>query len=253
MTTNKRKPLGIRAYGSIPHLPNSRLGPSDKSCHAGQAKIATVKARDRYDTIIVQEKLDGSCCSVAKINGEIVALTRAGYRAETSPYRQHHIFKEWVDEQKRRFRGALDEGQRLVGEWMLQAHGTRYHLNHEPFVVFDLMTGHERETFAELQWRAFLANLTLPFVLSAGPPVSVEAAMLKLGEYGHHGALDPAEGAVWRIERSRPTGIKGERKTVVDFLVKYVRPDKVDGKYLVPDEDEDKIFYNHGYRPGRHA
>jgi hypothetical protein len=43
---------------------------------------------------------------------------------------------------------------------------------------------------------------------------------LKFG--GGHGATDPVEGAIWRIER------KGE----VDFLAKYVRHDKVDGKYF---------------------
>lgn len=37
-----------------------------------------------------------------------------------------------------------------------------------------------------------------------------------------HGALDPVEGAVWRVERGGS----------VDFLAKYVRPDKVDGCYL---------------------
>lgn len=45
-------------------------------------------------------------------------------------------------------------------------------------------------------------------------------------------AIDPVEGAVWRVERSNPTGAKGERKEGVDFLVRYVRPDKVDGLYL---------------------
>lgn len=52
-------------------------------------------------------------------------------------------------------------------------------------------------------------------------PVIVEA-LNRLDTYGFHGALDPVEGAVWRIER----------KGVVDFIVKYVRPDKADGFYL---------------------
>ncbi len=51
--------------------------------------------------------------------------------------------------------------------------------------------------------------------------------------YGFHGALDPVEGAVWRVERNeliRPGG--QECRWHVDFLVKYVRPDKIDGSYL---------------------
>jgi len=75
------KPLGHKAYGSIPHLPYSRLGPGDHHIGQGQAEIATKKARDKNDLIIVQEKLDGSNCSVAKINGKIIALGRSGYLA----------------------------------------------------------------------------------------------------------------------------------------------------------------------------
>ena len=58
------------------------------------------------------------------------------------------------------------------------------------------------------------------------------AAMAKLGTHGYYGAIDPAEGCVWRVERDKPTGKKGEKVRVVDFLVKYVRPDKEDGIYL---------------------
>ena len=68
------------------------MGPADKHCHPGQAKIATVKERDKNDEVIVQEKLDRSNVGVAKINGQIVALTRAGYLASTSAFEQHHLF-----------------------------------------------------------------------------------------------------------------------------------------------------------------
>jgi hypothetical protein len=56
---NLSKPLGQKAYGSIPHLPGSRLGEGDHHVSEGQAIIATKKARDKNDLIIVQEKLDG--------------------------------------------------------------------------------------------------------------------------------------------------------------------------------------------------
>lgn len=36
-----QKPLGIKAYGSIPHLPGSRLGAGDHHLAIGQALIAT--------------------------------------------------------------------------------------------------------------------------------------------------------------------------------------------------------------------
>ena len=81
------KPLGGKAYGSIGHLPSSRLGPGDHSVHEGQARICTTKVRDKRDRVIVQEKLDGSCCAVAKVEGRVVALGRAGYLATTSSRR----------------------------------------------------------------------------------------------------------------------------------------------------------------------
>ena len=58
--------------------------------------------------------------------------------------------------------------------------------------------------------------------------------MRLLGEYGHHGAIDPVEGAVWRVETNAQTepGRSNERQWIVNFVVKYVRPGKVDGCFL---------------------
>lgn len=127
---------------------------------------------------------------------------------------------------------VLEDGERLVGEWLAQAHGTRYDLQHEPFVVFDLMVGDSRLPYAEF-WKRVGLKFVTPTILNRGSPMSIECVMSLLGTYGFHGALDPVEGAVWRVERDRLTDRhSGKRKRVVDFLVKYVRPDKVDGCYL---------------------
>ena len=225
------KPLGRKAYGHIAHLPGSRMGPGDHKCHEGQARIATQRARDKHDRIIVQEKLDGTCVAVAKIEAQIVPLIRAGYRADSSHYQQHHMFAEWVvSNAELAFDKILDEGERAVGEWLAQAHGTRYDLRRrDPFVLFDIIRGSSdknraepRITWEELRERA--ADIFyLPYVLNDGQqPMLIEAAMEALDTYGFYGALDPVEGAVWRVER------QGK----VDFLAKYVRPDKVDGYYL---------------------
>lgn len=223
------KPLGIKNYGSIPHLPGSRLGPGDHHCHPGQETICTEKARDKHDRIIVQEKLDGSNVGIVKLKGEIIAMSRAGYLATTSPYEQHHRFAEWVAKNAARFDAVLREGERLVGEWLYQAHGTRYLLHHEPFVAFDLMVGIERATVNDLTERLNGAFVQ-PMVLHSGGPLSIADAMAKLGTFGHHGAEDQVEGAIWRVERNirKKNGWTWE----VDFLAKYVRPDKADGCYL---------------------
>lgn len=222
-TTPPPKPLGSKAYGSIPHLPGSRRGPGDHGIHEGQARICLERTRDKHDWIEVTEKLDGSCVSVARIDGTIVPLIRAGYPAVTSKYEQHRLFAEWVFGCVERF-DFLPDGHRVVDEWLAQAHGTRYRMTCDsvPFVAFDVMVGARR--LGVMDAAAMIKGyLKMPAVLHAGPEsCSIDRAIELLGAYGRHGADDPVEGAVWRVER----------KGVFDFIAKYVRPDKADGCYL---------------------
>jgi len=215
------KPLGRKAYGSIGHLPNSRLGPGDHSVNAGQARICCERARDKHDRVIVQEKLDGSCVAVALVDGTLHPIGRAGWPAISSNYEMHRLFAAWVFENEERFRALLLEGERVVGEWLAQAHGTIYQLgNREPFAPFDIMRGDVRIPFDLFRDRVDALEFRRPALLNDGPPVSVEVAMARHAI--DHLPCDEIEGVVYRVER------KGE----VDFLAKYVRPDKVDGRYL---------------------
>jgi hypothetical protein len=217
------KPLGRKAYGSIGHLPSSRLGPGDHRITDGQARICTVKARDKHDTIIVQQKYDGSCCAVALLDGKLLPLTRSGNLAATSPFVQHHYFDQWVWQNEARFRAVLREGERLVGEWLALAHGTRYEINGslEPFVAFDIMHTDQRMVFREFTERIGSGGacpFQTPQVVEFRP-IAVEKAMAKVS---NPWCRDEIEGVVYRVER------RGK----VDFLAKWVRPDKVDGCFL---------------------
>jgi len=238
------KPLGIKNYGSIAHLPNSRMGAGDHHCDKGQARIATEKARDRHDLIIVQEKLDGSNVGVARVDGAIYPLSRAGYLADTSKYRQHWEFSRWVYANQDRFLAVLQDGERLVGEWLMQAHGTRYELKHEPFVAFDLMRGIERMIYSEFVSRVAVGEFITPYLIHSGSPISVEDVLRKLNNNGFHGALDTVEGAVWRVERNEliNKGKDGMRRWQVDFLVKFVRQDKQDGIYLADVSGKEDVW-----------
>lgn len=220
-----KKPLNRKSYGSIGHLPCSRMGPADKSIHAGQGAIATERVRDAKDRVIVQEKLDGSNVGVALVDGKIYALSRAGYEANTSPYAMHHVFSDWVYANEDRFRAALSDGERICGEWLHTAHGTIYDLPHEPFVAFDIFTP-DNKRYAYDDFCEKAKGFVIPHLVSDGPAMSVEDALSALGKYGKHGAKEEIEGAMWRVERN------GE----VDFLCKYVRPSKEDGKYLFGDK-----------------
>lgn len=225
------KPLGGKSYGSIPHLPGSRLGPGDHHCHEGQARIATEKPRDKHDRIIVTEKLDGSNVAVARVDGNILAIIRAGYLCEDSPHKQHHIFAAWVRRNENRF-ALLRDGQRIVGEWLYLAHGTKYDLkkSDDLFIPFDVIGDKGRFPHDEARDLFNRVDLRGANVIYDGAKektfnnasLSIIDALVMLGPYGSHGAQEQVEGAVWRVERHGK----------FDFMVKFVRHDKVDGKYF---------------------
>lgn len=225
-TYYKTKPLLKKMYGSIPHLPNSRLGDGDHFITYGQADIMTHKVRDKHDVIIVQEKLDGSCVGVANIDGVLVPVGRRGHPTKTAPYDFLPMFDIWVERNIEKFSFLLP-GERIVGEWLCFAHGTVYDLqDRDPFVCFDLFgVDGERvlyNTFL-LRTTGFLTSAPL---LHHGDALPTEEALNLLGEFGHYNAKEKPEGLVYRCER------KGR----VDYLAKYVHHDKVDGKYFPPHE-----------------
>lgn len=141
--------------------------------------------------------------------------------AYTSPYETHWIFEKWVMQNESRFNSLLNEGERVCGEWLYHAVGTRYNLPHEPFVPFDIMIGSKRESMFTASKRLCHNGFTLANTIHVGNPISVKDALELLSD-GKHGAIDPVEGLVYRVER----------KGVVDFLCKYVNPDKENGIYL---------------------
>jgi hypothetical protein len=216
------KPLGRSSYGSIAHLPGSREGIGDKRLNPGQSKIMWEKLRDSKDLLIVQEKLDGSCVSIAKLDSKIIALGRSGYLAETSSYRQHQMFAAWVAEREDIFQSLLNEGERLVGEWLAQAHGTKYDLKGlSPFAAFDLMVGANRLTFEHLKSRLNNTSINMAPLIYEGGTAFSKDKMLAAIEKSQYGAEIP-EGAIYRVER--------EGK--IDFLGKYVRDAYENFKYM---------------------
>lgn len=102
-----KQPEKIKKYGSIPHLPGSKLGPGDHHVDAGQNRICTEAVRDKHDWVIVQEKYDGANVGVENNAGQIIALTRRGFLAKDSNFEQHRLFAQWVEKNSERFRGII--------------------------------------------------------------------------------------------------------------------------------------------------
>lgn len=193
--------------------------------HEGQHKIATEKTRDKHDYMVVQEKYDGSNVAVAKLNGQILALTRRGYLAHTSPFNQHHYFEKWVEKNKDRFSRMLMEGDRICGEWLLQAHGLRYNIPDEPFVAFDYFEGETRLNYGDFKLMVERFDFSVPEIIAFGReavPIEVCIEKMRKLNYGWIGCESKPEGAIYRVER------KGK----LDFIAKFVRKDFEPGIFL---------------------
>jgi hypothetical protein len=213
-------------YPKIGHLPGSRTGPSDRNVGTPLAERLTACARPG-ERILVEEKLDGSCVAVVRAQGRVIAVGREGKPCGQSRNLGRRHFAEWVASQDFSF---LAEGERLCGEWLALAHGTRYRLPHGPFVVFDRFT---REGRRLLRDQIECGGLPQPALLHSGGAIHINDALALLGERGRHGAIDPAEGVVYRLERA------GE----LIAIAKFVRAGKLDGRYL-PDHSGAEPIWN---------
>lgn len=185
--------------------------------------------------VIVQEKLDGSCVAVARREGKLLALGREGKPCAESSNEARRWFAAWVDAHATRF-DFVAEGEALAGEWLALVHGTRYALEHEPFVPFDLLREGRRATVDMLARRLGGSGLPLPRVVHRGGPIAIVDAVAKLGPRGLHGAIDLPEGLIYRVERDGH----------VVAVTKWVRPEKVDGS-LLPENSGAPALYH--WRP----
>ncbi len=224
-----------RLYGSIPHLPGSRAA-KDKTLAAALAARCLDPSRARAgETVVVQEKLDGSCVVVRRDeHGAIEARGREGGLAAASRNEARRMFAAWVSEHVVRFDRVIAPGELLVGEWLALVHGTRYELAHEPFVAFDLLSpSGRRSTVDALAARVVGAGLRTPAIVHRGSPIAIDAACMLLGPRGQHGALDPPEGLVYRVER-------GDE---VVLVAKWVGRHKVDGAYLPENTGREALYH----------
>jgi len=229
------KPLKVKNYGRIPHLSNSKLGISDSRIDWGQEKILTDKKSNKHEEIFAFEKYDGSNVGICKINNQIIGLTKGGYMAKSSSFVQHKIFSDWVLKTEGRWHSLLNEGERLVGEWLLIAHGLKYRINTEPLVIFDhFTTNNKRSSFNFLSDLSHRYEFNTPRLLHRGDAISVNKLLPILNKRTNAiSSYKKPEGIVYRSE------VNGE----VKFLGKWVRSDFVQGEYIIG-KKESELFWN---------
>lgn len=219
-------------YGSIPHLPGSRRGPGDRGVNEGVLRMVTVPQKG--DSVYVQEKLDGSNVSILRQGSRLVTLQRKGWPCTSSPFELHHRFDAWVQKRASRFFDLLKDGERLSGEWLALAHGTIYEYVSEPFVSFDLWTVDGlRSPYLSMMERVCALDVYMhnPFTISLLGPLSIDEAMSSM-KWSFEPEGGVGEGVVYRVERGGK----------VIQLCKFVRPEKVDGKYLKGIGSEEDVW-----------
>lgn len=240
------KVLQGRNYGSIPHLLNSKLGEHDKYIHKGQDAIIRNGGRDRHDLVHVSLKVDGTNVGVLRRGEKLIAVQRHGFDCSSSPREQHHKFCEFVEENRQQFFQLLNDGDRIVGEWLYQASGIIYDIKCDPFLPFDIFKADGRR----MQWNEMVLHVSANSRFEPPPSISYgfkegqPTQYPTLLELSKHSKVTPIschnhEGLVYRVER----------KGVFDYMAKWVIDSFVPGKFLpgVGGNEDEAITLNNMY------
>lgn len=222
----------IHGYQPFPYLPESQRPAGGIELPPVDAAICTEQAQEG-DLVLVLEKLDGVSVGIARKYGELSPINGIGNTlTERAKGAEYKLFFQWFRRNRRRFTW-LGDGERVMGEWLAQAHGTRYNLvgtGHAPLVVVDIAkSNHWRAPYSETVSRCADAGLECAEILYMGGAVPVEDALARLSIDGLPVlGGDTHEGVVYRVERRR--GVRGN--VGVETLAQYVRHEHRPHRYL---------------------
>jgi len=222
-------------YGSIPHLKGSKMTDTrDKGLSDHQTNMVCVSPRKTINGKTVQfqewftvlEKTDGANVGTIRTDTGFEYVSRNGYSCKTADFHHHREFYDLMSQRENILSEILEPGDRAVFEYLGWKHSIAYDIPHDPCIILDIFKQGRRVPFAEMQ-KIVGDKFQLPKVLYAGPgPCPIPDMLELLGEYGHHGAIDKAEGFIVRVEPLR------NNVQSVEFLCKYVRDDFHPGKYI---------------------
>lgn len=190
-----------RSYPSIGHMPGSKMiSDEDKLIGADLNKYLIERRHKQSDLVIVTEKVDGSNVAVYREDNVLYPLVRRGYDCRTAPYEWLQDFAKYVKDNEDRFNILLDVGERICGEWMVKTHTLTYNMKHEPFIVFDIISGNSRLRYFNMRTICNRVGFPTAGLVHAGESIPVDMALKLLGK-GYHGvAGGKPEGVVYRYE-----------------------------------------------------
>lgn len=133
-------------YPRTPHLFGSKGTDDDK--HLGEA------ASNRFladESLIVEEKIDGTNVGIHFADGDIVLQCR-GHLITEGMHPQYDLFKQWAAVKRQVLEERLEERFILFGEWVYARHSVYYRKLSHYFFEFDVYDK-EAEVFLDLKQR----------------------------------------------------------------------------------------------------
>lgn len=216
----------IVRYPRTPHVAGSRLQPGDEDLPFVDWEALP------GETVVVEEKVDGSNCAVSFLNGELILQSRGHRLTGGARERQFNLFKQWAAARQHALRDRLGERYIMYGEWTYARHTIYYDALPHYFLEFDVF---DRER------GVFLCSASRARLLAAAPVVSVRVLSEAVaGKSGY-------QTAAWRdalrhrcetlgldaeraLAESDAAGLmeglyfKREREGIVTGRAKFVRP-----------------------------
>ncbi|MCY3019702.1 MAG: RNA ligase family protein [Planctomycetota bacterium] len=154
----------------------------------------------RDHVVIVQEKLDGTCCSFHYEGRWVLVLQKRAGLISSGEREVYNMFRLWAQQRIEWLYDIVGEEYVLFGEYVRVRHGVFYDLLPDEFVAFDLL---HKATGRFLGFEEFLERLTgrlavVP-VLWQGPGIQLPPLPSLLGRsrFGH----ETAEGCYLRFEK----------------------------------------------------
>lgn len=211
--------LIARNFGSIRHLKGSKMiDDADKLLSEGEQTKFTVCKRDKNDTVIITEKIDGMNAGVIKLNGKLYPINRKGYDTRLMGEVKTQLknlglgWALWVDNHYELYDSILEEGERLVFENAMIKHTLSYKFKGDPvFLLAKYKANNKRINYKSLSELAFNNNIKQPPLLNIGVALHPDIVIRQYPK-GLSGVQGQIEGIVYTYEHN------GEHESCAKFV-----------------------------------
>lgn len=197
-----------RNFGHIGHLTGSKMIDAEDKLLNEDAQIKFIQCkREKTDTVIITEKIDGMNAGIIKKNGMLYPINRKGYDTRGMGDQYEDLMELgngwalWVDDHYELYDSLLKENERLVFENCIRTHTLQYDFkkNDPVFLLAKYNANNKKIPYSQLSDIAEKTGICQPPILNIGiaiPPQLVISQYPK-GLVGVKGVI---EGIVYTYE-----------------------------------------------------